>query len=59
MANPHISRIVQSNGISVIEQIHLDIGNILRAIQNDKNNDLPPMMPLWSFISEASWAIHE
>jgi hypothetical protein len=56
MANPHISRIVQSNGI--IEQIHLDIGNMLRAIQNDKN-DLPPMMPLWSFISEASWAIHE
>jgi hypothetical protein len=44
----------QSNGI--IERIHLVIGNMLRTFE-DNNRDLPRIMPIWSFISAASWAI--
>jgi hypothetical protein len=44
----------QSNGI--IERTHLVIGNMLRTFE-DNNRDLPPIMPFWSFISAASWAI--
>jgi hypothetical protein len=51
----------QSNGIIeqihlVIGNIHLVIGNMLRTFEN-KNCDLPPIMPFPSFISAASWAI--
>jgi hypothetical protein len=45
----------QSNGI--IEQLHLVIGNMLRTFENN-NRNLPPMMLFRSFISAASWAIH-
>jgi transposase InsO family protein len=41
---------------SIIARIHLVIGSMLRTFEND-NSDLPPMMPFWSFISAASWAI--
>jgi hypothetical protein len=44
----------QSN--SIIERIHLVIGNMLRTF-DDNNCDLPPIMPFRSFISAASWAI--
>jgi hypothetical protein len=44
----------QSNGI--IEQIHLVIGNILRTFEKE-HQDLPPIMPFWTFISAASWVI--
>jgi hypothetical protein len=44
----------QSNRI--IQRMHLVIGNTLRTLENN-NRDLPPIMPLRSFISAASWAI--
>ena len=44
----------QSNGI--IERIHLVIGNMLRTFE-DNNRNLPPIMPVRSFISAASLAI--